>query len=218
MPKKAWTEIETETINEHITRQMFWGDKIMVTKWQLAPDSTLPLHDHESEQVTMVEAGSLTLFFGDGEEVGLSPGEMIVIPSHRPHGVKVGPQGCTVVDVFSPIREDFLANRPAAVTEKQPNAEEEVYVKLHGHLTAAGVNVPLDHLKELPVELLARYVFEKQCISMGELRGILGLDKAQAKDLLRRWKHGDDHSESSLRRKLERLVIMPWEAAQRTKR
>ncbi len=219
MAKRTWAEIETERINEHITRQMFWGEKIMVTRWQLDPDSTLPLHDHVSEQVTMVESGSLTLIFGDGEEAALSAGEMIVIPSGRPHGVKIGPEGCTAVDVFSPIREDFLSNKPTwSLTKKEPNAGEEAYEKLQGYLTAAGVKVPLEELKGLPLELLARYVFEKQCISMGELRAILGLDKAQAKALLRQWKHGDDHSESSLKRKLERLVIMPWEAAQRTKR
>ncbi|MEW6347880.1 MAG: cupin domain-containing protein [Thermodesulfobacteriota bacterium] len=219
MAKRSWTDMESERINEQITRRMFWGEKIMVTRWELAPDTTIPLHDHVSEQVTMVEAGSLTLLFGDGEEVGLSTGEMIVIASGRPHGVKIGPEGCTAVDIFSPIREDFLSNKPTwRLTEKEPNAGEEVYVKLQGYLTAKGIHVPLEKLKELPVELLARYVYEKECITMGELRGILGLDKAQAKALLRQWKHGDDHSESSLRRKLERLVIMPWEAAQKTKR
>lgn len=44
---------------------------------------------------------------------------------------------------------------------------------------------------------------------MGQLRAAMGIDKKQAKDLLRTWKHGDDHSESSYRRSLERIVIVP---------
>jgi hypothetical protein len=44
---------------------------------------------------------------------------------------------------------------------------------------------------------------------MGQLRRILGLNKDQAKGLLRQWKHGDDHSESSLRRKMERMIVLP---------
>lgn len=64
-------------------------------------------------------------------------------------------------------------------------------------------------MKELPLDLLARFAYERECLSMGQLRKILGLDKQQAKELLRQWKHGDDHSEASLRRKWERLVIVP---------
>jgi len=34
------------------------------------------------------------------------------------------------------------------------------------------------------------------------------LDKNEAKNLLRQWKHGDDHSESSYKRKLERTIVL----------
>jgi hypothetical protein len=44
---------------------------------------------------------------------------------------------------------------------------------------------------------------------MGQLRAVMGIDKKQAKDMLRTWKHGDDHSESSYKRNLERIVIVP---------
>ncbi len=52
-------------------------------------------------------------------------------------------------------------------------------------------------------------MYEKQCVTMGQLRNILKIDKKQAKDMLRTWKHGDDHSESSYKRSLERVVIIP---------
>ena len=37
----------------------------------------------------------------------LRPGDTYAIPSHVPHHVVVGPDGCTVVDVFAPVREDW---------------------------------------------------------------------------------------------------------------
>ena len=65
MEKRAWDDIRVEKVNENITRKMFWGQNIMVTKWELAPDTQIPVHDHVSEQVTMVERGSVTLCFPD---------------------------------------------------------------------------------------------------------------------------------------------------------
>jgi quercetin dioxygenase-like cupin family protein len=203
----CWKNVPEEKLSAEITRQMFWGQNIMVTKWTLAPNSALPTHDHESEQVTMVQSGSVTLIFPGGEERTLHAGDMLVIPSFKPHGVRVGPEGCSVMDLFSPIRKDFIEGKPAYL----PQEERDPYIRLHGIVRGIGMKVSLEQLREVPLEVLARYVYDKECITMGQLRDILGLDKKQAKDLLRQWKHGDDHSESSYKRKLERLVVIPEE-------
>jgi quercetin dioxygenase-like cupin family protein len=219
----TWSTIKEERINPDVTRRMFWGENIMVTKWKLAPNAALPVHDHVSEQVTMVQSGSVTLIFPPDEEVTLHEGEMIVIPPSKPHGVRIGPDGCTVMDLFSPIRHDFIQGTSsylgqgastAVTAEEAPAAaadDSHKYVQLQGYLTAKGIDIPLEKLQEVPLLLLARYVYEKECITMGELRRVLGMDKAGAKALLREWKHGDDHSESSLRRKMERMVMLPWD-------
>lgn len=220
MEVKTWADVPEERLNENISRKMFWGRNVMVTQWELAPNTSLPVHDHVSEQVTMVQSGSVTLLFPEDTDVTLGPGQMIVIPPSKPHGVKVGQEGCKVMDLFSPIREDFIAGTAAyikpgakAVEQKEPDAGQpegvDPYEELQSYLIAAGIKVPLKKLKELPLDLLARYVYEKECITMGQLRKVLKLDMKQAKDLLRKWKHGDDHSESSLKRKLERLIILP---------
>ncbi|MBM3299383.1 MAG: hypothetical protein FJY85_05470 [Deltaproteobacteria bacterium] len=169
----------------------------------------------------MVERGSVTLIFPGVKEVTLQENEMLVIPPSVPHGVRVGPEGATAVDLFSPIRKDFIEKtstylpRPQGPAEPQGAeaskglSEAQKCARLHGFLVAGGINVPLENLKEIPVDVVARYVYERECITMGQLREILGVDKNQAKELLRTWKHGDDHSESSLRRKMERLVRLP---------
>jgi quercetin dioxygenase-like cupin family protein len=214
----SWKGIETERLSDQVTRQMFWGEQIMVVRWDLGAGTNFPVHEHVSEQVTMVERGSATLTFPDGEDTTLHEGDMVVIPPSRPHGVEVGPDGCIAVDLFSPIRQDFIdksssylqqsgaQGEPKVETEEQ---REHAYSALQGFLHAKGIKADLAEMKKLPLDLVARFAFERQCLSMGQLRKILGLDKAEAKDLLRQWKHGDDHSEASLRRKWERLVVIP---------
>jgi hypothetical protein len=141
---------------------------------------------------------------------------MLVIPASKPHGATAGPDGCIVMDLFSPIRQDFIegsATYFAGAGTAEESAEEapagDPYERLHGVLAGVGIKVPLEELRQMPVDLLARYVYEKECITMGQLRRILGLTKDEAKGLLRQWKHGDDHSESSLKRKMERMIILP---------
>lgn len=203
----CWKQVPEERLSADITRQMFWGQNIMVTKWSLAPNTSLPTHEHESEQVTMVQSGSVTLIFSGDEERTLNAGDMLVIPGFKPHGVRVGPEGCSVMDLFSPIRKDFIQGKATYL----PQEEKDPYIRLHGVLRGTGMKVTLEELRQIPLDVLARYVYDKECITMGQLRDILGLDKKQAKDLLRQWKHGDDHSESSYKRKLERLVVIPDE-------
>ncbi|MEJ2716092.1 MAG: cupin domain-containing protein [Deltaproteobacteria bacterium] len=214
----SWSGIKAERVSDQVTRQVFWGEHIMVVRWDLAADADVPVHEHVSEQVTIVEKGSATLTLPDGEQHTLREGDMVVIPPSRPHGVKVGPDGCTALDLFSPIREDLIDRRPSdaaqsgaaggpeGMTEEQ---EEQAYRELLGFLHATGIKADLEEITKLPLLLVARFTYERECLSMGQLRKILGLDKAQAKELLRQWKHGDDHSEASLRRKWERLVILP---------
>ncbi|MBI4964370.1 MAG: cupin domain-containing protein [Desulfomonile tiedjei] len=218
MKKIDWNSIKEERLNENITRKMFWGEKLMVTRWELAPATTLPVHDHVSEQITMVEKGTVTIYFPGEEEFALHQGDMLVIPSSKPHGVKVGPQGATAVDLFSPLRQDFIDGSATYIKPlgeqgqdpQSPAAEDrDPYQQLQGYLAAAGIKVPLEDLKELPLDLLARYVYERQCITMGQLRKVLKKSKEEAKALLREWKHGDDHSESSLRRTMERIIVLP---------
>lgn len=205
----TWNDITEEKINENINRKMFWGENVMVTRWRLAPNAIVPVHDHVSEQITMVETGSIVLSFPD-QELQLRGGDMIVIPSSRPHGVTVGPEGCVAVDIFSPIRKDFIEGTASYYSTPGSGDVErnDPFEQLQGFLSAKGIKLSLDELKKVPLDLLARYTYEKECITMGELRGILGLDKAQAKALLREWKHGDDHSESSYKRSLERIVVL----------
>jgi len=218
----SWDAIAEERVNENITRKMFWGENLMIARYELAAGSVIPLHDHLSEQMTTVLEGSVTLSFPGEASITLRKGDMVLIPASKPHGSVAGAEGCTALDVFSPVRQDFLAAEglhsessdvpaEAAPEAQEPEPAGDPYERLHGVLAGVGIRVPLDELRQMPLDLLARYVYEKECITMGELRRILGYSKEQAKGLLRQWKHGDDHSEASLKRKMERLIVLPPE-------
>ena len=67
----------------------------------------------------MVKEGSVTLVFPGEENVTLRSGDMLVIPPSKPHGVEVGPQRCTVMDLFSPLRQDFIDGSAAYLREQR---------------------------------------------------------------------------------------------------
>ena len=223
MEKRSWNQIRKEKLSEEINRQMIWGKNLMAVRFELSPNSFIPEHEHESEQLTTVQKGRITLHFEKQSDITLGPNEMLLIPSMVPHSASSGPEGCEAIDLFSPIRQDFIdgtasyfaepkktcIDKKSELENTQEIEEKEPYSELHGYLAGAGIRVPIEKLREYPLEIIARYAYEKECVTMGQLRAAMGIDKRQAKDLLRTWKHGDDHSESSYRRSLERIVIVP---------
>jgi quercetin dioxygenase-like cupin family protein len=84
------------------------GDRLTLALVELAPDAIVPEHRHENEQMGMVVSGTVTMTV-DGETRTLEPGGTWRIPSNRPHDLVTGPDGALVIDVFTPIREDWDA-------------------------------------------------------------------------------------------------------------
>jgi quercetin dioxygenase-like cupin family protein len=212
----SWKDVPEERLNENVTRKVFWGERVMLARFEMAPNTGIPLHEHASEQVTTCVRGSVALQIPGEAKITLEPGDMVLIPSSKPHSATVGPNGAIVIDVFSPIRKDlihaeapYLESDEAGEVTRNSEQKPDAYVQLQSFLRASGMAVPLEDLMEVPLPLLARFAYERQCLTMGQLRAILGLDRDQAKALLKEWKHGDDHSEASYRRKLDRMIVMP---------
>jgi quercetin dioxygenase-like cupin family protein len=72
----------------------------------LAPGAIVPEHRHEHEQLGLCIRGSIT-FTIDGERRELGPGGTWRITSNLPHDAVAGPDGASVVDIFSPVRADW---------------------------------------------------------------------------------------------------------------
>jgi quercetin dioxygenase-like cupin family protein len=71
----------------------------------LDPNTVVPMHDHPHEQVTYVIEGRFKFTVGS-ETTILEPGMVALIPGGVTHGGTTL-TACKVVDVFSPIREDY---------------------------------------------------------------------------------------------------------------
>ena len=66
-------------------------------------------HNHVHEQISYCTAGRFEYSL-DGRTVMLSEGESVYVPSNARHGAKAVEAG-TLIDVFTPVREDLLGPR-----------------------------------------------------------------------------------------------------------
>lgn len=84
------------------------GGKMMANWVRIEPGAAVPTHAHEHEQIGLVLEGEIIMTIGD-ETRALVPGHAYTIPGNLPHAAVAGPQGCLVIDIFSPPREDYRA-------------------------------------------------------------------------------------------------------------
>lgn len=82
------------------------GEKSMVTKMNYKQGDYAPAHSHPNEQSGYVISGKYNITIGDSEEL-ITTGDSYVIPENVPHSVKVIEAGI-IIDIFTPIREDYL--------------------------------------------------------------------------------------------------------------
>jgi quercetin dioxygenase-like cupin family protein len=87
------------------------GERVTLSVIELAPGAVVPEHAHENEQVGIALAGSMRFRIGE-EERDVRAGSTWSIPANVPHSVTVGPDGCVVVEVFAPRRDDWSAVEP----------------------------------------------------------------------------------------------------------
>jgi quercetin dioxygenase-like cupin family protein len=85
------------------------GERMMMVLNATAPGHTVPLHSHPHEQVGLVYSGKAILRIGD-EERTVEQGDFYCIPSSVPHSdTCMGKEPFIMLDIFYPVREDFLA-------------------------------------------------------------------------------------------------------------
>lgn len=93
---------------EGITMRVMTGGRMMANWVRIEPGRSVPTHAHPHEQIGLVLEGSIDLTLGN-ETRTLRPGDAYTIPGNLPHSAVAGPEGCLVLDIFSPPREEYAA-------------------------------------------------------------------------------------------------------------
>lgn len=83
-----------------------WGSNTSMSVFHLEQNSVIPVHKHPHEQTGYLVSGSLNINI-DGKTYEAGPGDSWNIPGNIEHGVKVY-EDTVVIEVFSPVREDYL--------------------------------------------------------------------------------------------------------------
>lgn len=84
------------------------GERTMAVHFELAKGSVLPTHTHPHEQIGFVISGQLRFNIA-GETMLLRAGDGYSIPSGVVHSVEEVAEDSVVVDIFSPVREEYLS-------------------------------------------------------------------------------------------------------------
>jgi quercetin dioxygenase-like cupin family protein len=107
----SWKEVERESLNPLIEREMVYGQQIMVARVFIKKDGHVPLHHHHNEQLTYILEGALK-FAINGKEIVVRAGEVLCIPANMPHEAWAL-EDTLDLDVFTPPREDWLSKTDA---------------------------------------------------------------------------------------------------------
>jgi quercetin dioxygenase-like cupin family protein len=101
-------EMPWEDAADGITRQVYgYDDKIMLVKVKFEKGAIGSLHEHHHSQVTYVDSGVFETTIGDEKKI-VRKGDGYYVPPHVIHGTVCLEPGM-LIDVFSPVREDFLS-------------------------------------------------------------------------------------------------------------
>jgi quercetin dioxygenase-like cupin family protein len=103
-----WEDVPARRIAEGIERQMIVGERLMICRLTLRPRVDSPVHSHPHEQMTVVERGRVRFTISGRERIAVA-GDVLHFPPNVAHGATMLDEEVVLIDIFTPIREDFLA-------------------------------------------------------------------------------------------------------------
>jgi quercetin dioxygenase-like cupin family protein len=105
-----WEEIPSRELKPGIIQRGFRSDGVLVTYNYLEPGCQGSPHSHPFDQIFMIIQGRVKLHVED-QLFDCRPGTVIRIPAHHVHYVEPpsAEDGTAInVDIFGPVREDYL--------------------------------------------------------------------------------------------------------------
>lgn len=106
-PFVTTNDVPWDTIGQGLTRQILgFGPDLMLVRVEFEKGAVGVMHHHPHRQVSYVVAGSFEVTV-NGEKRVLKAGDCFYVAADLVHGAVALEKG-TLVDVFTPAREDFL--------------------------------------------------------------------------------------------------------------
>lgn len=97
---------QVEMLPGVMRRTLNHGARTSVHELRLQRGATVPAHTHPHEQTGYLVSGRMR-FSMPGLSKDLGPGDSWLVPSDVEHSV-TALENCVAIDVFSPVREEFL--------------------------------------------------------------------------------------------------------------
>lgn len=106
----SFNDIPWTVLPDGRKRKAWFSDKLTMALWE-APKQPpqikeIQLHAHTQEQITYILSGKALAKVGEKEQP-VSDGGVVVVPGNVSHGLKVLSGKLVVLEVFTPVREDF---------------------------------------------------------------------------------------------------------------
>ncbi len=99
---------KTVVPQEGVTRKnLATGNDMMMTEVCVKAHVETAPHQHVHEQVSYIAKGSFDVICGE-EKFVAKEGDSIWFPSNVRHGVTARDEDSVIIDIFHPLREDFL--------------------------------------------------------------------------------------------------------------
>jgi len=100
-------DVEWEATAPGMKRKiMAWDERLMLVRVEFEKGGIGTLHSHPHTQITHVERGAFEVEINGGKQV-LKAGDVFYVPPQAVHGAVCLEAG-VLIDVFSPMREDFI--------------------------------------------------------------------------------------------------------------
>jgi quercetin dioxygenase-like cupin family protein len=101
-----WNTVPAQSLGPGVRIRTPYGERIMLSLLEIDEGAIVPPHAHPHEQAGMVLDGLLELTI-DGDVRTLEAGQAYIVPGNAPHSARAVNGSCRVIDVFSPVREDY---------------------------------------------------------------------------------------------------------------
>jgi quercetin dioxygenase-like cupin family protein len=103
-------------------KTLAYGTHTLLTEFRMRKGSALPAHAHPQEQTGYLVSGRLRVIIGR-RSVEVRPGDSWSIPGDTKHGAVIL-EDSVAIEVFSPVRDDYLPQPKPARPPRRPRKGE----------------------------------------------------------------------------------------------